>query len=60
MKILELPVETTIECDCGCKFEYDTDDVTVRVVFNDWIENRWLEVQCPLCKKQYRVLNVES
>ncbi len=27
MKILKLPFDTTIKCDCGCEFEFDFEDV---------------------------------
>lgn len=52
MKILKLPIDTKIRCECGCEFEFDTDDVIVNSYYSDCNERKQYYVNCPFCKEE--------
>lgn len=56
MKIIKLPVATIIKCDCGCTFEFDTDDIEQigYEMLNGTTYSR-LVVDCPFCKKRHTI-----
>lgn len=60
MKILKIPFETTIKCECGCEFEFDCDDIEVtghRIMYGfDYKEIRQLSIQCPVCKRDHELI----
>ena len=60
MKIIKLPIETKITCECGCEFEFDIDDLEHQVSWtnNELIYSRTI-VDCPYCKHRH-TLNEES
>lgn len=54
MKIVKLPVETTIKCKCGCEFEFDCDDLIVNVLYSmDYEEDSQVVVRCPFCRQDH-------
>lgn len=60
MKILELPVETTIHCKCGCKFEFDTDDVEIDTIYADCIMLKHILIECPFCEQKMIIHKVKD
>ena len=61
MKILELPVDTTITCTCGCKFEFGTDDVVVDTMYADYNKcYKPILVECPFCERKWIIHKVEE
>lgn len=51
MKILKLPVDTKISCECGCEFEFEPEDVGVDLFYTESEEaNKHYHVTCPFCK----------
>lgn len=50
MKILKMPVETTIKCGCGCMFEFDFEDLIIKTIYclNE-PETSIVAVKCPFC-----------
>ena len=58
MKIVKIPVETTIKCKCGCEFEFDCDDLIVNVICalgNE--EDSQGVIRCPFCRKDHILKN---
>ena len=54
MKILKLPVDTKISCECGCKFEFDVDDVERHVcLFGDDCVYSRITIDCPFCGSRH-------
>lgn len=51
MKIIKLPIETKITCECGCEFEFDYDDIEQDVYWasDGFVYSRDI-VKCPFCK----------
>lgn len=61
MKILELPVDTTIECECGCKFEFDVGyDTNVISIYSDYLVGQKIVVDCPFCEKRHNLKTIEK
>lgn len=60
MKILELPVPTTIKCECGCDFEFNMDDLNVREMYTDGYYVKWITVDCPFYHKTYTLKHIDS
>lgn len=60
MKILKLPFDTTIKCDCGCEFEFGLEDVKERKGHfsyaspNSIVTEKY--VQCPICGEYHELL----
>lgn len=53
MEIIKLPVDTKIICECGCEFEFNTNDVEqVGYEILDGTVYSRVVVDCPFC--QYR------
>lgn len=59
MKILELPVDTIINCSCGCTFVFDPDDVKIREVWSEQHHVRWLDVYCPFCTQVHLIKRID-
>ena len=55
MRILKLPIVTRINCECGCEFEFDAEDVIVSTIFADNTEYNHYYIHCPLCKKTHNL-----
>lgn len=60
MKILKLPVETTVVCDCGCEFEFDASDLIqhgyfISEGFRGGRTHSRLVVDCPFCKISHTI-----
>ena len=56
MKIIKLPIETKITCECGCEFEFDTDDIEqIGYVLLDGTTYNHLIVDCPFCKQRHTI-----
>lgn len=54
MKILKMPFETKISCECGCEFEFEANDVDQTGYYmNDGRIYSCLRVICPVCKRQH-------
>ena len=51
MKVLKLPIDMKINCECGCDFEFDTDDIEQvgYTLMNGTTYSR-VVVDCPFCK----------
>ena len=59
MKILELPVDTTVKCLCGCKFIFDIEDIEVNyLTLSNRVISR-MTVRCPFCKTAVKLKEVE-
>ena len=39
--------------ECGCEFKFDAEDVTKRVIWEDYLGGHYdfLEIRCPFCKE---------
>ena len=59
MKILKLPFDTTIKCDCGCEFEFGSEDIKKEEmpVYNGVgaYTVTMIYVTCPLCGKGHEL-----
>ena len=55
MKILKLPVDTKISCECGCEFEFEPEDVKVSSMFSNNIQHNFYYIHCPFCKKSHNL-----
>ena len=59
MKILKLPFENKITCECGCEFEFDYSDLEIdERIFSFGNRNnivRILYVECPFCKHKITI-----
>ena len=60
MKILALPVDTIINCVCGCKFEFDMDDIELDCIYADAHFFKHIIVECPFCKRKMIIHKVED
>lgn len=58
MKILEFPFSTMFKCNCGCKFEIETNDIKEVDLYNDGHMYRQLTVDCPCCKYNYVLMGL--
>ena len=60
MNIKKIPIDTNIECNCGCEFEiheYDTEKRHVQMGNREYI---WSDVTCPYCNKQIVVTPIKE
>lgn len=57
MKIIDIPFSNKIECDCGCTFEFEYDEMNVEALdVSSLIKTEYiteLSICCPLCKRKY-------
>lgn len=54
MKILKLPVDTKISCECGCEFEFEIDDTQQQGYYTtDGLTYSKIVVDCPFCKQRH-------
>ena len=53
MIIINLPVPLRINCECGCDFIFDMDDLEISEMFVDFQSTKWIKVTCPFCKKTH-------
>lgn len=60
MKIIKLPFETKIKCNCGCEFEFDTNDIFITEFCSFGSVSKDLFVHCPICKKPHTLKQVKS
>lgn len=62
MKIKKLDIETTIECECSCVFEFNLEDIHSETV--QWyslsriMECKELYVICPICGKKHTIKEI--
>lgn len=60
MKILKMPVETTIKCGCGCMFEFDCEDLIINTIISlNGPEMIHVAVKCPFCGINHVLINRE-
>ena len=60
MKILELPVPLIINCECGCSFQFDMDDLNIREMYTDQFDVKWITVNCPFCHKAHILKRINN
>lgn len=62
MKIVKLPIgiDTRFECECGCEFEWDVDDLQIETIYSHDNMRNYYSVRCPFCKTSYIVHKTES
>ena len=58
MKILELPFDPIFNCNCGCKFEIEPNDINEFDLYYNGHEYRQLTVHCPCCKYKYILMGL--
>ena len=53
MIMLKVPKFKPIECDCGCKFEYEFGEDMVDVVISNQKPYKRFIIRCPLCEEEH-------
>ena len=60
MIIYKLPVDTQINCECGCMFEFNTDDVMSFTYYENNKEHYHMAVECPFCKDRHIIHKISK
>lgn len=60
MIIINLPVPLRINCECGCDFIFDMEDLNVREMYVDNYTVKWITVDCPFCHKTHTLKKIDS
>ena len=60
MNIIKLPVPLKVNCECGCDFVFDIDDLEVKTIFVRNHEYKWINVTCPFCQKVHTLKKIDT
>ena len=56
MKILKMPFDTIIKCDCGCEFEFGPEDIKKDEEYGFSGIYKITYVTCPICGEEHSLL----